>query len=74
MVKAFQAKIRHLGNSKGIIIPKDVIDEMELKVGETVTFKVPDRDHSSRNEMIRSMAGIYRGKKKFIRDREEDRY
>ncbi len=73
MVKAFQAKIRYLGNSKGIIIPKEVIDEMDLEVGDTVTFKVPEKDLSSRNETIRSMAGIYKGKMPFEREK-EDRY
>jgi antitoxin component of MazEF toxin-antitoxin module len=74
MVRAFQAKIRHLGNSKGIIIPNEIIEEMDLKLGETITFKVPDKDLTTRNEAIRSMAGIYKGKRRFIRDREEDRY
>ncbi len=73
MVKAFQAKIRHLGNSKGIIIPKEVINEMDLEVGDTVTFKVPEKDLSSRNETIRSMAGSYKDKMPFEREK-EDRY
>ena len=34
-----EAKIRKIGNSSGIILPKEVMEEYHLKVGDTLTIK-----------------------------------
>ncbi|AXV14936.1 AbrB family transcriptional regulator [Neorhizobium sp. SOG26] len=34
--------IRKIGNSEGIIIPKEVLDRMGLKAGDTVEIRVED--------------------------------
>ncbi len=34
--------IRKIGNSEGVILPKDVLDQMGLKAGDTLTVRVSD--------------------------------
>ncbi len=73
MAKVFQAKIRKLGNSKGVIIPREIIEDMDLDLDEVVTIKIPEKDLTHRNEVLRSLAGIYLNRRPFQREK-EDRY
>lgn len=34
-----KTKIRKIGNSSGIILPKDILDELHLKEGDEITIK-----------------------------------
>ena len=34
--------IRKIGNSEGVILPKDVLDRMGVKAGDTLTIRVTD--------------------------------
>lgn len=42
LYKQFRAKVRDLGNSKGIIIPALVAKEHSIKKGDTVVLQVID--------------------------------
>jgi len=37
--KTMSVKIRKIGNSEGIIIPKEVLDQLGLKAGDTVDLE-----------------------------------
>lgn len=50
--------IKRWGNSFGIIIPKDIMDEENWKVGDKVNF-LAIKDNSA----MKSMFGIIKGKK-----------
>lgn len=34
--------IRKIGNSEGVILPKDVLDRMGVKAGDTLTIRITD--------------------------------
>jgi len=73
MPKVFDAKIRRIGNSLGIIIPNDIIEEHGYHRGDVVPVAMPGSDIKTRNERIHELVGIYRGKSPFEREK-GDRY
>ena len=73
MVEVFEAKLRKIGNSLGIIIPKEVIEAAGYDVGDTIPVTISQPDFTERNKTLRLIAGTCKGAGPFIRDK-EDRY
>ena len=73
MTEVFEAKVRKVGNSLGIIIPKDIVEMVGLHQGDTIPVCIPSAQIEKRNNAILEMAGINSGKPDFIRER-DDRY
>lgn len=73
MTEVFEAKLRRIGNSLGIIIPAELIEEMDYQEGDVVKVMIPPADIEQRNQALIELAGIYKGKKPFRRDK-GDRY
>ncbi|MEW5937892.1 MAG: hypothetical protein AB1665_08790 [Candidatus Thermoplasmatota archaeon] len=73
MTEVFVVKVRRVGNSLGIIIPKDISDALGFGDGDTIHVAIPSADLSTRNKKLLSLIGIDRGKGPFKRDK-EDRY
>ena len=73
MSEVFDAMLRRIGNSMGVIIPKEIIETLGCRRGDTIHISVTSSDIGSRNRKIREMAGVYRGKKEFEREK-GDRY
>ena len=73
MTEVFEAPLRKVGNSLGIIIPKEVLKALGYDVGDTIHVAIPLSDIKTRNKRILSLAGIDRNKKIFKRDK-GDRY
>ena len=73
MTEVFEAKLRKIGNSLGVIIPSEIIDELGYHNGDVVHIAIPPANGDKRNEQILNMAGIYKKKSPFKRD-EGDRY
>ncbi len=73
MSEMFDAKLRKVGNSRGIIIPKDIIDDLGIRSGDVIHVVIPSTDLDKRNELLRELAGIYKAKSGFRREK-EDRY
>ena len=69
----FEAKLRQIGNSLGVIIPSKVIEERGYSKGDKVQLSLPPSSFKERNEKLRKMIGRYKGTKPFKRDK-EDRY
>jgi antitoxin component of MazEF toxin-antitoxin module len=65
----FKVKIRKIGTSLGVLIPKEMIQMNDIKVGEEVEISLLIK----RKELIKKMFGITKGAKGFERDYEEDR-
>lgn len=65
-------RIRKVGNSLAVIIPKELIDESGAREGDSVrlSLAIPA---SRRDSTLRAMAGLDRGKKAFRREK-RDRY
>ena len=73
MAEVFESKLRKVGNSVGIIIPNDILDELGYDQGDVIQVAIPPSDFESRNEIIHQMAGSAKGKKPFKREK-RDRY
>ena len=66
MSELFKTKLRKIGTSAGLLVPKVIIEEEKLKIGqeiEVVLFK------KKKLEDIEKMFGTAKGAKPFERDR-----
>ncbi|MEK6891819.1 MAG: AbrB/MazE/SpoVT family DNA-binding domain-containing protein [Nanoarchaeota archaeon] len=73
MSELFKAKVRKVGTSLGVLIPKEVIEEEKIKEGEEIELNLMKK---RKLEEIEKMFGIAKGAKPFERDRIDrlDRY
>ena len=70
MSTVFEGRIRRLGNSLAVIIPKEILDETGAREGDTLKLSllVPSE---KRKEAFRKMAGIDEGASRFERDKRD---
>ena len=73
MAEVFEAKLRRVGNSLGIIIPKEVIETAGYHNGDTIKVSIPAENFEERNKILRLIAGTCKGAAPFVREK-EDRY
>ena len=66
MSELFKAKVRRVGTSLGVLIPKEVIEGGKIKEGQEVELSLLRR---RKLEEIEKMFGIAKGAKPFERDR-----
>ncbi len=73
MSDLFKAKVRKVGTSLGVLIPKQVIEEEEIKEGQEVELSLLKR---RKLEEVWKLIGTAKGTKPFERDRIDrlDRY
>lgn len=62
----FKAKVRRVGTSLGVLLPKEITEKEHIKEGEEIELGVLRK---KRLEEIEKMFGIARGAKPFERDR-----
>ena len=64
------AKIRRVGNSMAVIIPKELLDEAGASEGDTirVSLAIPK---SIRDSSLESIAGVDRKSKPFMREKRD---
>ena len=68
MQTAFRAKVRRIGSSLGVLIPKKLLSESSIKEGEEIEISLLKK----RPELISKAFGSVKGARRFKRD-EEDR-
>ncbi|MGA1792383.1 MAG: AbrB/MazE/SpoVT family DNA-binding domain-containing protein [Thermoplasmatota archaeon] len=73
MSQVFKAKVRKIGNSYGILIPAEIIQELHVGSGDELMISVATIDLEERNRLLVKMAGLYKGTGPFEREK-EDRY
>ena len=73
MPEMFKVKVRRVGSSLGILIPKEYAEKQKIKEGETVDVGMLKQ---RRLEDVMKLFGTAKESKPFIRDRTErlDRY
>ena len=73
MTELFKAKLRRIGTSVGLLVPKLVIEEEKLKVGQEVEVSLLKK---RKLEEVWKLIGTAKGTKPFERDRIDrlDRY
>jgi len=40
MVEVFKVKLRHIGTSKGVIIPQEILNQAEVDVGDEIKMTI----------------------------------
>lgn len=60
----FKTKVREVGTSLGVLIPKEVAREMKIKKGEEIEISILKKNP----ELIAKFFGIDKGAKPFERD------
>jgi len=68
MTKMFKAKVRKVGTSLGVLIPKEIATEEKIKEGEKVEVSLLKE---KRLEEVFKLFGTAKGTKPFVRDRED---
>lgn len=61
--------MRKIGNSLGVMIPSEIIEEMGFRKGDTIHVAIPPSESEKRNEMLRELAGIDKEKAPFRREK-----
>lgn len=64
MTEIFKTKVRNVGTSLGVLLPKEVIREEGIKEGEEIEISILKKNL----DLINRSFGIDRGAKKFERD------
>ena len=72
MSKVLSGRIRRVGNSLAVIIPKGLLDEAGAKEGDRVRLSLAIST-SRRDSALEAIAGLDRGKRAFQREK-LDRY
>jgi antitoxin component of MazEF toxin-antitoxin module len=71
-MEVFRSKLRRVGTSLGVLIPKGVLDAAGVHEGDEVELSFA-RTEDEREKILREMAGVSKGLPPFRRD-ERDRY
>ena len=69
MSEIFEAKLRKIGNSLGVIIPKEMIEHMHFHPGDSIRICIPSSDINTRNRKLLKLAGKYKKTSGFERDK-----
>ncbi len=70
MSAVFEGKVRRLGNSMAVIIPKEILAEVGVKEGENLKLVIPI-SKQTRKKVIKKMAGIDAGTRPFEREKRD---
>jgi len=70
MSTVFEGKIRRLGNSMAVIIPKEILEETGAKEGDVVKLSVPI-PKQRRKEVLKKVAGIDAESEPFTREKRD---
>ena len=73
MVEVFEARLRKIGNSLGIIVPSYIIEGLGFNKGDVIHIVIPPSKTTKRNELLMELTGVDKKKSPFKRQK-EDRY
>ena len=71
MAEVFEAKLRRIGNSLGIIIPNEIIRAGGYDNGDRIHVAIPHNNLAERNKLLLAIAGKYKGSGPFEREKED---
>lgn len=71
MTESFETKVRNVGTSLGVLIPKEVAKEMRIKKGEEVRVTILKQRKA---KDLSKLFGIAKGAKPFEREHDRDRF
>ena len=70
MTQVFEGKVRRLGNSMAVIIPRNVLSEVGIHEGDVLKLAIPV-PIAKRMRIWKKVAGIDRGLSAFSRDKHD---
>jgi len=73
MTETFEAKLRKMGRSLGVIIPSEIIEKYGLTDGDAITLAIQRATFQSRDIEIVEIAGHFSKTDRFEREK-DDRY
>ena len=71
MSEVFDAKLRKIGNSLGIIVPSRIIEGFNYHKGDILHVVIPPSKNYQRNKLLKNLAGIDKRKKSFTREKKD---
>ena len=71
MTDLFEAKLRRIGNSLGVIIPNEILQSLGYDQGDTIAIAIPLSNVKTRNRRLASLAGIDKGRPAFKREKKD---
>ena len=71
MSEVFEAKLRKIGNSLGLIVPRHIIKGLDIHKGDTINVVIPQSKNIKRNKILTNIAGIDKNKTQFKREKKE---
>ena len=73
MVEVFEARLRKIGNSLGILVPSQIIEGLGFRKGDVIHVVIPPCETAKRNELLLELTGTDKKKSRFTREK-KDRY
>ena len=73
MVEVFEARLRKIGNSLGILVPSNIIEGLGFHKGDVIHVVIPPSETIKRKELLFELTGVDKKKTSFKREK-EDRY
>jgi len=73
MVEVFEARLRKIGNSLGILVPSNIIEGLGFHKGDVIHVAIPPCETIQRNELLFELTGVDKKKTSFKREK-VDRY
>ena len=70
MGHVFQARVRRVGNSLGVIIPAEVISSLTVAEGDDILVTADVRERTAA-DMVRELAGRYPSAERFRREKRD---
>jgi len=67
MSETFKAKVRRIGNARGVIIPNDILEKIHAVEGDTIQLMVPI-SKTERLKALEDASGMFRGARPFERE------
>jgi antitoxin component of MazEF toxin-antitoxin module len=73
MSRVFQGKVRRVGNSLAVIVPKEILEDVGAQEGDNVKVSIAHKQDTlkkrKKRDVFEGVAGIYPNAKSFVRDR-----
>jgi len=73
MSTIFEGKLRRVGNSLAVVIPREILKQAGAEEGDSIKLSI-FRPSIIRKKAFEEAAGIYRNAKPFVRDRRDRSY
>jgi antitoxin component of MazEF toxin-antitoxin module len=73
MTEVFEARLRKIGNSLGILVPSNIVEGLGFRKGDVIHVAIPPAETLKRNELLLELTGVDKKKTNFKREK-EDRY